>query len=229
MKVSDVMTSTVATVHLEASYKDVVEAMVAAGVSGLPVVDHRGSPVGIVTEADVIAKEAYPGRRRRALALLADMLSVRDHHWVTKATGWTVADVMTKQVATCGPHDDVHAVARRMLTLGIKRMLVVDDRTLVGIVSRHDILRGLVRPDTEIAADVTRILHTHPNRPDDHHVNCSVEGGRVVLTGDVRYAWDEPIVLDLVRRVDGVIDVVSRLHHREPTPLVKPPWYVGMH
>jgi len=223
------MTSDVVTVKPDASFKELVDTMVGAGVSGVPVVDERGTPVGIVTEADLVAKEAYPGRRPRALALLADGVSARERHWVTKAAGWTAADIMTRKVATCAPDDDVRVVARRMLALGVKRILVVEHRVLVGIVSRRDLLRGLVRPDCDIAADVERVLHTHPNRPDDHLVHSAVDGGRVTLTGDVRFSWDEPILVDLVRAVDGVIDVVSRVRHREATPTVKPPWYVGMH
>ena len=136
---------------------------------------------------------------------------------------------MTKPVTTCQPSEDVRLVARRMLERGVKRMPVVDHRgALVGIVSRQDILRSLARPDDEIAAEVTRLLRTDPNRPDDHRVTSSVEDGRVRLTGDVRYAWDERIIVEMIRGVDGVIDVDSNLHHREPNPSrPKPPWMLG--
>jgi osmotically-inducible protein OsmY len=100
----------------------------------------------------------------------------------------------------------------------------------VGIVSRSDVLRGLVRPDAEIAQDVTHLLKAAPDRPDDHRVTCSVEDGKVVLTGDVRYAWDEPVVVAMVRSVDGVIDVVSHVRHREANPNLPkpPPWVPGV-
>jgi CBS domain-containing protein len=229
MKVSTVMTRDVVSVTPETPFKDVIETLVGAGISGLPVVDDRGVLVGIVTEADLVAKQAYPGQRPRALALLADVLSAREHHWVTKAAAWTAADVMTTNVATSLPEEDVRIVARRMLARGVKRMPVLDGGVLVGIVSRHDILRVLARPDAEIAEDVRRTLRTDPNRPDDHHVTCSVKDGQVTLAGDVRYAWDAPIVVAMVRAVDGVIDVVSNLHHRESNRnLGKPPWVIGM-
>ena len=44
----------------------------------------------------------------------------------------------------------------------------------------------------EIAEDVTRRLKEAPDRPDDYHITCTVEDGKVTLTGDVRYAWDDP-------------------------------------
>jgi CBS domain-containing protein len=228
VKVRRIMTTDVVSVKPDTTFKDVVEQLVAAGVSGLPVVDDRGVLVAIITEADLVAKEAYPGQRSRALGVLADVLSAREHHWVTKARGWTAADIMTTNVETCAPDDDVRLAARRMLAHGVKRMPVLEGGKLVGIVSRRDILRGLVRPDAEIAQDVTHLLKAAPDRPDDHHVTCSVEDGKVVLSGDVRYAWDEPTIVAMVRGVDGVIDVVSHVRHREASPnLPRPPWPLG--
>lgn len=227
MKIRDVMTTEVVTVEPGTPFKEVVELLVGSGVSGLPVIDGQRRLVGIVTEADLISKEAYGGRPR-ALAVLADMLSAREHPWVSKATGWVAADVMTASVETCGPDDDVRVATRRMLERHVKRMPVVEAGRLVGIVSRQDILRMFTRSDEEIGADVSRVLTSHPNRPDDCHVHFAVEQGSVTLTGDVRYEWDEGIVVSLVREVEGVIAVVSRLHHREPNPRTSPsPWTLG--
>jgi osmotically-inducible protein OsmY len=69
-----------------------------------------------------------------------------------------------------------------------------------------------------IDANVGEVLRTDPNRPDDAHVTHSVQDGIVTLAGDVRYAGDGPIVMSLVRNVDGVIDVISDIHSREPDP-----------
>jgi CBS domain-containing protein len=221
VKIADIMTKDVVSVGPRMAFKDVVECLVRSDVSGLPVLDDSGQLVGIVTEADVTSKEAYGGHRRRALAVLADVLSVRPHHWVTKSAGWTAADVMTRDVVVCGPDEAVRVVARRMLDCGVKRMPVVQSGELVGMVSRQDILRTFARPDDAIAADITNALATHPNRPDDCHVRCSVQGGVATLTGDVRYAWDEPVVVSLARDVEGVIDVASNIRSREPDP--RPP------
>jgi CBS domain-containing protein len=221
VKVGDVMTTDLLSVTPDTPFKEVVEHLVRSDVSSVPVVDARGQLVGLITEADLIAKEAYGGRRR-ALGLLADVLSARDHHWVAKAAGSVAADVMTRNVIRCGSDDDVRSVARRMLEAGIKRMPVIDAGTLVGIVSRHDILEMFDRPDTAIAADVRRILSDDLNMPEDHHVNFAVHQGAVTLTGDVRYQWDQPIVVAMVRNVAGVIDVVSHLHHRQHNPSSSP-------
>jgi len=218
VKVRDIMTASVVSVTPDTPYKDVVERLVRSEVSSLPVVDERGALVGIVTEADLISKEAYDGQRHGALALLADVLSARDHHWVTKAAGLVAADLMTRNVIVCRPDETVRSVARRMLERGVKRVPVVDAGVLVGIVSRPDILRVFDRADDAIAADVERLFRDDLNMPEQHHVTSVVDHGIVTLTGDVRYGWDEPIVLSMVRDVEGVIDVVSHLHHREPNP-----------
>jgi CBS domain-containing protein len=227
MKIDDVMTSPVVSVQPETPYKEVVELLVASDISGLPVIDRNGSLVGIVTEADLVSKEAYGGRRHRAVALLADVLSARPHHWATKGLGSVAADVMTTGVATCAPDEDTRVVARRMLERGVKRMPVVQDGTVVGMVSRQDLLRMFTRNDDAIAADVAQVLTTGANRLDDAHVRSSVVDGIVTLTGDVRYAWDVPIVAVMARDVAGVIDVVNHVHNREPNPEPVLPWMYG--
>ncbi len=218
MKVKEVMTPEVVTVGPQMPLKEIIDCMVRSEVSCLPVVDQNRSLVGIITEADLISKEAYGTTRRRALALFGDVLSKRDHPWVAKAAGVRAADVMTRDVVVCRPTDDIRSVAKRMLEQRVKRIPVMEDGRLVGIVSRHDVLALLDRPDELITRDVARALVHDPDRPDDHHVQFSVRDGIVTLIGDVRYAWDEPVVVSIVRGVPGVIDVDSRLHHREPKP-----------
>jgi CBS domain-containing protein len=217
MLVKDVMTRDVVSVAPDTPYKDVVAALLRADVSCVPVVDDSGRLLGIVTEADLVSKEAYGTRRRRALGLLADVVSARAHRWVTKAIGQVASDVMSANVITCTRRENIRVVARRMLEHRVKRLPVVEDDELVGIVSRHDILRTFDRPDDEIADAVAAKLSSL-DMPDDHHVRFSVDSGMVTLSGDVRYAWDKPVVVSVVRDVEGVIDVVDRLHNREPDP-----------
>jgi CBS domain-containing protein len=106
MNIADVMTSNVISVEPSTTYKDAVERLVDSDVSGVPVVDHSGRLVGILTEADLVSKPAFGVQHSRPLALLADVLAAREHHWAAKSAGATVADVMTKDVVTCAPHED---------------------------------------------------------------------------------------------------------------------------
>jgi CBS domain-containing protein len=216
VEVRDVMTSPVISVRPETPFKTMIERLVESDVSGLPVLDESGGLVGIVTEADLVSKEAFTGHRRRPLSLFVDVFAAP--RWLPKAFGWTASDVMTKDVVVCDPGEDVHVAARRMLEHGVKRMPVVQSGAVVGMFTRGDLLRMLARPDGEIAKDVVKVLSTNLNQPDDFHVDAEVENGVVTFTGDVRYQWDEPVVISLVRDVEGVIDVVSRIHNREPNP-----------
>lgn len=220
MQVGDVMTTELVTARPGDPLKDVAAKLVEAGVSALPVVDEAGRLAGIVTEADVVSKGAYGGPRRRALQLLVDYFAGRDPQWVRKAAGWTAADVMTRQVVTAAPEEDVRVAARRMLEARVKRLVVVEDGRPVGIVSRRDILRLFVRPDPEVAADVEAVLRDIRRVPEDIDVAAEVEAGLVRLRGTVRHPSDATVVEHAVAGVPGVIGVERHLVAREPEPTV---------
>ena len=134
MKVRDVMTRSVRSVKPQTPFKDVVEQLVNHGISALPVVDSHGKLVGIVTEADLIAKQAYDGRRPHAIAVLSDLVSGREHPWVTKSTGLVAADIMSTNLVVCDENDDIARTARTMLHRNVKRMPVLEHGVLVGMV-----------------------------------------------------------------------------------------------
>ena len=102
MKVAEVMTTSLVTVGPEATWKQVAERMIDAGVSGVPVVDGDGFLLGVVTEADLVSKPAFDGRRHRSLAALVELLS-GEARWAGKATGLTAAQLMTTAVITASP------------------------------------------------------------------------------------------------------------------------------
>lgn len=139
MRVRDIMTTTVVTATTETSFQELVDLMLHHGVSGIPVIDGDRRPVGVVTEADLIAKEAYPSpHRHRADPLLGQT----ENTWAAKSRGLRAADLMTAPVRTAGPDDAVSTTAARMIATGVNRLPVVDrDGRLIGIVSRYDVLR----------------------------------------------------------------------------------------
>lgn len=139
--VRDVMTSEPVTVSPGASYGEIADLLLAHDISSLPVIESDGTLLGIVTEADLVSREAYGPDRRRPLGLIVDYLRDRDPAWVRKASATTAADLMTRVVTTASPDDEVRVTARRMLEGGRKRLPVVaSDGRLVGIVSRRDVL-----------------------------------------------------------------------------------------
>lgn len=144
MHVRDVMTTHVVTVTPDAGFGEIVELLLEHGISGLPVVDVDGTLVGMVTEADLVSREAYGPERRRPLGLVLDYLRDRDPAWVRKASGTTARDLMTRVVTTASPDDELRVIARVLLESGHRRLPVVRaDGRLAGIVSRRDVLASV--------------------------------------------------------------------------------------
>jgi len=140
-QVRDVMTTDVAWLAPGATYDEIVDLLLARGVSGLPVIEGDGRLVGIVTEADLVAREAYGAGGRRPFDVWLDNLRNRPPAWVRKAAATTAADLMTRTVVTTSPDADLPSTARRLLESGYRRLPVVDAAgRLVGIVSRRDLL-----------------------------------------------------------------------------------------
>lgn len=112
MQAQDIMTRDVITIHPDATVHDVAQMLADYRISGVPVLDEHGVMVGLVTEADIISKE-----------------------------GATVAEIMSRQVMSVGAETPVDHIAQLLTSRGFKRVPVVREGALVGIVSRADIVR----------------------------------------------------------------------------------------
>src|SRR6516165_12135237 len=144
------MTTRAVAVKKTASFKEMIVRMRKARVSALPVVDDAGRVVGVVSEADLLNKEADlaagPGP-------LASVLRFRDHE---KAAGATAAELMTSPPVTVGPDTPLAEAARLMRDRRVKRLPVTNATGhLVGIVSRVDVLSVFTRPDAAIQHEAT--------------------------------------------------------------------------
>jgi CBS domain-containing protein len=213
------MTSTPVTVEPTATVKDIAHVLLKHDVRCVPVVDIGDQLVGVVSEADLVCREGYPTERSRHLAaMIEDAVAEHRHHWTARAEGLTAEEIMTTDVATCGPVETVGIVVRRMLRRGVRTLPVVEDGHLVGVLSRHDILGLFDRPDGEIKAGVTELLADPLWAPDSHAVQVEVRDGVVILTGSVAHPSDKRLVHNLVDDVPGVIEVVDRLTWRTPDP-----------
>jgi len=208
--VRDVMTTSVIAVGPEATFQELVGLMLDHDISGVPVVDRQGRPIGMVTEADLMSKEAY-GDRRRLLYLAAAVWLGRESDWMTKAAGMSAGSVMTAPVRTVGLDAEVRSTAARLLTTGLKRLPVVDDDgRLVGIVSRVDILRLFHQPDRNVEADLQRVLDDPllvPGGHSGHKVTGRVQDGVVDLQGTVTRPSHVRIIAGVVGEIPGVIEV----------------------
>ena len=207
-RVREVMTSDVVTVDEHASFKEIAALIIGRRVSALPVLDADGRLLGIVSEADLTLKEEFPegpaggrlfqGRRQR-----------EDR---AKAAGDTAAELMTSPAVTVGPDATVAEAARLLHRHDIKRMPVVDPAgPLLGIVSRVDLLKVFLRPDAEISQEIRQEVLLRAMWIDPDTVVVEVRDGMVTLTGQLERRSLIPIVISLVRGLDGVVDVVDRL------------------
>jgi CBS domain-containing protein len=219
--VEDVMTRDVVSVAPDASYREVVDALVDSGVSAAPVVDAGGRVVGVVSEADLLHKVEAVGdeRHRRILGGL--------RRSDAKADAAVAAELMTAPAVVVEPGDSVVAAARRLETERIKRMPVVDaQRRLVGIVSRRDLLRMHTRPDAEIRSDIVDNVLRRTLWIDPLTVQVDVVDGVVSLVGRLESRSVAGLVVDLVKEVAGVVDVMDRLTwEQDDSRVVRQPGY----
>lgn len=214
-RVGDVMTREVVSIGPQASYAEIRSAMLKHDVGALPVVAADGVLLGMVTEADLMAKEAFRTARPGRVRIFLTRLRGRDVSWMLKAQGRVAAELMTPQVTTVRPEDDLHAVARMMLQRKHKRLPVVAGGRIVGIVAPLDLLRPFDRSDYELTMEIEQIL-TGPAMPADLDAHVDVEHGVVRLGGSARVPGDVSTVIDAIARVPGVVAVDSQLFPRGP-------------
>ncbi len=148
--VRDIMSTQVVAVKRGATCKEMAARLRQDRISAFPVIDDDGKVIGVVSEADMLAKKVLNGDH---LGTLTAMLHRRERE---KADGLTADDLMTHPAVTVGPGDSVEHAARLMYTLQVKRLPVVNpDGRLVGIISRTDVLAVFDRPDEEIRQEIT--------------------------------------------------------------------------
>jgi CBS-domain-containing membrane protein len=231
VKVADIMATKVVTVGPETPYHEIVALLLDHDISGLPVVDADGRVLGIVSEADLITKEAFedPSEgRTRHLGVIRDHIMGRDTEWIRKSAARNARELMTSPVQTVSPTDDLAAAARLMLSKHLKRLPVIDDDgRLVGIVARHDLLRPFARTDGEIAEEVAALLADPMRTPDGHRVTFSVREGVVLLNGTTRFPSDVHVIVAFVSAIPGVVAVGDGISPRHDEPRVEPTFTVG--
>ena len=212
-RVKDVMTTDVVSVPESAEYKDIVSVVRELRVSAFPVLDAAGHLVGVVSEADLLLKEA--GQE----ALGGSLISSGRRGEQAKAAGVTAAELMTSPAVTIGPEDSVADAARLMHDRHVKRLPVVDQAgRLVGIVSRVDLLSVFDRPDSEIRAAVRKDIIARDFALDPDSFDVQVTSGIVTITGQVENQAVAQHLLGALRHAEGVVGVRSRLRFAPPGP-----------
>lgn len=160
MRAMDVMTTNVITVAPETSVQEVARILSERGISGVPVVDSDNRLVGIVSEGDLLHRvetgtDRRPDRTGRRRSWWLDTIGrdeelARDY---VKSHGRTVRDVMTGEVISVSDTTELAEIATLLETKRIKRVPVVKDGKLVGIVSRANLVRALAAAGSQLTTD----------------------------------------------------------------------------
>ncbi|MBO0913953.1 CBS domain-containing protein [Streptomyces laculatispora] len=198
----DVMTGVVVSVGYATPAGDAAGLLAEHGVGGLPVVDDDDRVIGVVARTDLTRYRAGPG--------FSPVCEV-----VTLPGRRTVGELMSAPAVTIRAIDTVALTGRVMAARGIGRIPVVDEEArLIGMITRRDLLRVFVRPDSELRDEIiddvmARALFLYPGPP-----TVSVQDGVVTLHGCLEREGDASVAAQMAARVDGVVAVVNRLTGR---------------
>ncbi len=161
------------------SFKELAARLREFRVSAFPILDDDGKVIGVVSEADMLARQALDGGRDGIWGVITRTLHRKE---LQKAGGITAGDLMTSPAVTVAPDDTVEHAARLMYTRGLKRLPVVDAAgRLAGIISRTDALTVFDRPDEEIRLEI--ISQVIPALSEPSWYSVSVKDGVVTLEG----------------------------------------------
>ena len=225
MRARDVMSTTLYTVERTTPIQDVIRTLLEHEISGMPVVEGE-RVVGIISEGDLILRERA-NRPRGGMAYLAQQL-FEDHEKLAeeyrKAHGLVAEDVMTRNVVTVLPGTPVEEVAHLLAERNVKRVPVVDDGRLVGIVSRRDVLRatadrlgaaphpasGRDLSDADIVRQLLASLGREP-WAEVNHIRPLAEDGVVTLRGEAESVAEREAIEVAARGIPGVREVRNEL------------------
>jgi CBS domain-containing protein len=205
--VKDVMSARPVSVSEDAPFKEIAAKLREFRVSAFPVLDAGGKVAGVVSEADLLAKEAMVDQHDGARGRIAGLVH---HTQRSKAAGVTAADLMTSPAVTTTPDDTVEHAARLMYKRKIKRLPVVDAAgRLVGIVSRTDVLAVFDRTDDEIRMEI--VSQVIPDCSEPSWYSVVVTHGVVTLEGTPETVSIGHDIVSRARHVQGVVAVRDRL------------------
>jgi CBS domain-containing protein len=212
MNASDIMVADVVTVTPDETVRDVANILLTRRISGVPVVDKAGRLVGLVSESDLL-RRAEAGTEHQKLSWLRLLLD-RESLVATyvKEHARKVADVMTRRVITAAPDTPVAEIAAKLERNRIKRVPIVDNGKVVGIVCRSDVLKLVAGAEPQSAAVTTddslreKILATMNAEgwSSTSQISVFVRDARVELTGFVEYPIEKTALRVLAENTPGV-------------------------
>jgi CBS domain-containing protein len=218
----DLMTPDVVTVPPETPVTAMARLLSQRGLSAVPVQAPDGRVIGIVTEADLIRRLAGEEDAPRGwfASLFSDPAALADRY--ARTHGSTAADIMTEQVVTVTEDTSAAHIARLLEEKHIRRVVVVSDGRLRGVVSRSDLLRALVSPppaegdlsDDRIRRAVLAAMRKEP-WADTFYTLVEVKNGIVTFHG---FSKTEAVKRGLKVLAENVPGVKKVIDETQPMP-----------
>lgn len=217
MLAADVMTQNVITVSPDSEVREIASLLLEHGISAVPVVDDGGKVLGIVSEGDLMRRVENDTARRKSWWL--KLFAGHDAADYVKSHGRRAHEIMTKDPITIAGDMPLHKISRLLEKHHIKRVPVVQEGKLVGIVSRSNLLRGFSVTATEasVTADDREIREAILKEIDDNtgvlvdRINVMVSEGKVQLWGLVENHQEKMAVQVAAENAAGVKEVDNNL------------------
>ena len=200
LRVRDVMRVPAVSVPGDMPFVEVARTLAREQLSAVPVVDAGDHVIGVVSESDLLAKAAVMTEPHRH----GPVGRLWQHRLYDKSHGDTAATLMTFPPVTVHPAERVSDAAWAAAHARLRRLPVTDHRgRLVGVVSRRDLLRALIRDDAEIRAEVDSLIGRH--LADPRALRITVANGVVTVTGTL----DKAVAPELLAAVRDIHDVIQ--------------------
>ncbi|MEE1803512.1 MULTISPECIES: CBS domain-containing protein [unclassified Streptomyces] len=206
-RAGDVMTADAIRAEAATPIADVARWIAEHGIGGLPVVDDDDKVIGVVARSDLAPYQDGTGRFARPDE--APLPARPD------AAGLTAGELMSAPAVTVHAVDSLALTGRTMADRRVGRLPVVDEEArLVGILTRRDLLRVFVRPDSDLRDEILDEVVVRALWLDPALLTVSVVDGVVTLRGRPGCDVDASVATGMVARVDGVVAVVNELTGR---------------
>ncbi|MDX6312619.1 MAG: hypothetical protein QOF44_2083 [Streptomyces sp.] len=211
-KIGNVMTSDVVRAVYATPFKQIAALLARNHISGLPVVDEDEKVIGVLSETDLMLRQAEQedaGHLRRfRLTRAARRAAARAH-------ARTAGQLMSTPPVTVRADDSITRAARAMAEHHVERLPVLDEENrLVGIVTRQDLLRVFLRTDKDIRAEVMDEILVRTLWLSPHVIGVTVTDGVVTLDGRLERQSEVTVTAHMTRQIDGVVAVVNHLTYR---------------
>ncbi|NBM20277.1 CBS domain-containing protein [Streptomyces sp. GC420] len=215
-KIGSLMQKDVVKARYGTPFKEIVRLLGENRISGLPVVDEDERVIGVISETDLMLRQAeMPEPAEHARRHWPAPLRHATRRAAVKVQARTAGNLMTSPAVTVRADVSVARAARTMAQHRVERLPVVDENDrLVGIVTRHDLLQVFLRSDADIRQEVQEEVLERTLWLPSKLVEVTVHEGVVTLSGRLERRSEIPVALRMTAQVDGVVAVVDQLTYR---------------